>query len=73
MPLSASVLGGLIKTEILAIETNPILNSVELTNFSNAIANAVVAHITTAGVVNPGIPVTGSLGAGVTSGPGTIS
>ena len=71
--LDATVLGGLIKIQILAIETNPILNTIELTNFCNAIATAVVTHITTAGVVNPGIPVTGSLGAGVTSGPGTIS
>lgn len=50
MALSASVLGALIKTKMLAADPT-VTDPTMVESFANAIADAIVAHITSAGVV----------------------
>jgi len=68
MALSAAVLGPLIKAELLARPASKATDNAALTAMCEAIAAAVVTHITTAAVVpslglisgTPGAPVTGA-------------
>lgn len=52
MPLSPSVLSSLIETNIKAQFNFPGFNDADLKKFCDAIASAVVTHITSAAVVN---------------------
>lgn len=79
MALSGAVLGGLIKDEVKSIlETTEGLDEAALKKFCDAVAKAVVQHITSAAIVNTNVTttltgvVTSGLGAGgVVTGTGT--
>lgn len=71
MPLDPTVLGPLIKSQLEAVFGVPI-NDIELTNFSNAVALAVVSHIKSAALVSATGPVTGGAG-GTATVTGTVS
>jgi hypothetical protein len=69
MALSAPVLSAAIRANLLADAGTGALNNAALTKVCDAIAAAVVAHITAAGVVN----VVTACGAGAGTGTGTVS
>lgn len=54
MTMSATVLQGLIKSELTSLMTGTVLDDAQLSAFSLAIATAVVNHITTSAVVQAG-------------------
>lgn len=71
MALSDSVLSGLIKSEIIG-KFGPALTDAELKKFCDALAKAVVDHITASAQVS--VTVTGvTPGPGSASGTGTVS
>lgn len=72
MPLSSSVLKGLIVSDLTAQFS--IVDSAALDKFAQAVADAVVSHITSAAVVPAGIAVqvNPATGTGATISPGTV-
>lgn len=77
MPLSASVLSAAIRTNLLP--KSWIVDNEHLTELCDAIAGAVVDHITSAAIIPAGIAVSvacppgGGTGTGATTGPGSIT
>lgn len=75
MPMSGSVLSAAIRSAIIANSAIQAIDGPALTGLCDAIADAVVAHITSSAVVvtNPGAPLTAPPGGGPVTGTGLVT
>jgi uncharacterized membrane protein YccC len=73
MALDAPTLGAAMRTALLAAPATGVQDNAATTALCNAIASAVVAHITSAGVVTVTVTTTGTAAAQSGGGTGTIT